>query len=126
MPKSALMLGGLVAVSLSVAACDREVGLSTDDGKAEVSAGPLYVDQEQLSTEVRDQLTKKLGTQAGPVSCPANLKPFTGETTTCTLTAPDGTYDVAVTITKVDWTGFGNFGVGNAVFDAKVADKPNA
>lgn len=125
MPRQALVFGGLVAMLLSLSACNREVSVSTDGGKAEVGAGPLFVDKEQLSREVRGQLTKQLGDRAGPVICPGNLKPFTGETTTCTMSGPDGTYDVTVTITQVDWSGMGNFGVGNALFDAKVADKPN-
>ncbi len=119
------LAGVVVAISLLTVGCGKEVSVSTDGGQASVSAGPLIVDKQQLSAEVEAQLTKKLGTQASPVTCPEDLEPDIGATTTCSMSAPDGTYAVTVTVTKVDWTGFGNFGVGNAIFDAKVADKPN-
>lgn len=106
----------IVASTLCVPACGNDVGMST---------GPLYVDRKQLSTEVQAQVTEKLGREAPPVSCPGNLEPDVGATVTCTMSGPDGSRDVTVTVTAVDWTGMGNFGVGNAQFDAKVADKPN-
>ena len=41
------------------------------------------------------------------------------------MKAPKGSYNVTVTITKLDEGVAGNFTTGNAIFDAKVADQPN-
>lgn len=120
-----LLILTAVAASLSLAACNDKSSVSTDNGNISAEAGPLAVDKDQLTHEVHAQLTQKMGKQAPPVTCPDDLKAEVGATTTCTMDGGDGTYDVTVTVTKVDWTGFGNFGVGNAEFDAKVADQPH-
>lgn len=122
---SGVVIGLVGAASLLLAACSSKVDVSTDNGNASASAGPLAVAKDLLSAEVQAQLTKKLGKQSSPVTCPEDLDADVGATTTCTMNDPKGTYNVTVTVTKVDWDGFGNFGVGNAVFDAKVADQPN-
>lgn len=124
-PAFGVVLGFVAATSLLLTACNREVQVSTDNGQVEASSGPLVVAKDLLSTEVQAQLTKKQGQQSPPVNCPNDLDAAEGAATTCLLKAPDGVYNVTVTVTKLDWTGFGNFGVGNAIFDTKVADRPN-
>jgi hypothetical protein len=119
MSRSAILSAGVVmgvvaATSLLLAACS-----------ASVTNKPMVVDKDLLSAQVQAQLTKKLGEQAPPISCPDDLAADVGATTTCLMTAPKGTYNVTVTVTDLKWTGFGNFGVGNAIFDTKVADQPN-
>lgn len=114
-----VVMGFVAATSLILAACNKE------DRAVSASSGPLQVDKDLLSAEVQAQLTKKLGEQSPPISCPDDLAADIGATTTCLMTAPKGTYNVTVTVTDLKWTGFGNFGVGNAIFDTKVADQPN-
>ena len=130
MSRSAILPAGVVfgvvaATSLLLAACNKTGSVSTEDGQVSASAGPLVVDKDLLSAEVQAQLTKKLGEQAPPINCPDDLAADVGATTTCLMRAPEGTYNVTVTVTDLNWTGFGNFGVGNAIFDTKVADQPN-
>ncbi len=117
--------GFVAAASLLLAACNGKTGISADNGSVSAEAGALVVDKGQLSSDVQAQLTQKLGKPVPTVNCPDDLDPDVGATTTCTMTDPTGIYDVTVTVTTVDWTGFGNFGVGNAQFDVKVADKPH-
>lgn len=102
----------IAAASLLLAACS-------------VSTGTLTIDKDLLSAEVQAQLTKELGTQAPTIDCPDDLEPTVGATTTCLMSAPEGTYNVTVTITKLDPGAAGNYQMGNAIFDVKVADKPN-
>lgn len=122
MSTAAQSLAGVVAAtSLLLGACGQKATVSNDSDAVDANS----VDKVLLSAEVQAQLTKQLGKQSPPINCLRNLDSYVGATTTCLMSAPDGTYDVTVTVTKVEWTGFGNFGVGNAVFDTTVADKPN-
>jgi len=109
-----LSVGVIAATSLLLAACT-----------GSVTNKPMVVDKDLLSAEVQAQLTKKLGEQAPTIDCPDDLEAEVGATATCLMRAPKGTYNVTVTVTGVDWSGYGNFGVGNALFDTKVADQPN-
>ena len=115
MSRSATLPAGVVAAtSLLLAACS-----------ASVTNKPMVVDKDLLSAQVQAQLTKKLGEQSPPINCPDGLAADVGATTTCLMKATKATYNVTVTVTGVDWSGYGNFGVGNALFDTKVADQPN-
>lgn len=121
---AAVVAGFVAAASLTLAACNRNAGVSADHGEISANIGPLVVDKDELASEVQAQLKKKLGEQT-TVNCPQDLDPEVGATTTCTMSGSKGTYDVTVTVTEVEWTGSGNFGVGNAHFDTQVADTPN-
>lgn len=90
-----------------------------------VTTQRLMIDKDLLAAEVQTQLTQQLDSQAPPISCPNDLEPKVGATTTCLMSAPSGTYNVTVTITKLDPGAAGNYQTGNAIFDAKLADKPN-
>lgn len=114
----------LAATSLLLTGCNDKASVSTDNGKVSAEAGPLEVDKDRLSSDVQSQLNQQLGERVPMVTCPNNLAADVGATTTCTMNRPDGVYNITVTVTKVDWTGFGNFGVGNAEFDTQVADQP--
>lgn len=103
---------GVLATAFSLMSCSTE-------------SDPLFVANDLLSAEVQAQLTKKLGEQSPPITCDYVLRAEIGSTTTCLMNAPKGIYNVTVTVTDLDWSGFGNFGVGNAIFDTKVADQPN-
>lgn len=119
MSSRATLAGGFVvaaAVSLLTVGCG---------GNVKAGHGALGVDKALLSTEVQAQLTKKLGRPSSPVTCPEDLDVWIGSTTTCLMTTPNGTYNVTVTVTNTNWDGTGNFGVGNAIFDTKIADQPN-
>ena len=98
--------GVVVASSLVLAACS-----------VSASVGTPTIDGSELESVVQTQLSKSVGQQAPPISCPESLEAKFGEMTTCTLTDSSGTYDVAVKVTSVD--------DGNAKFDIQVADQPN-
>ena len=105
--RSALLISSVAAASLALAACG-----------GSVSVGTQTVNQDELQTNVQEQLTKTVGKQAPPISCPDTLKAEVGATTTCTLTDSTGTYNVTVKVTSVDG--------GTALFDIRVAGKPNS
>lgn len=94
-------------------------------GACTVSTQRLMIDKDLLAAEVQTQLTQKLNSQAPAISCPDDLEPKVGATTTCLMSAPSGTYNLTVTVTKLDPGAAGNYQTGNAIFDAKLADKPN-
>ena len=121
-----VVIGFVAATSLLFAACGNDNKLTVDNGQITASYKPAVVGKDLLSAEVQAQLTKKQGQPSPPVTCPNDLHATEGASTSCFMKAPDGVYNVTVTVTKLDWTGFGNFGVGNAIFDTKVADRPNA
>jgi hypothetical protein len=104
---SALVLSSAVAASVALVACG-----------GSVSVGTPTVNKDELQTNVETQLTKAVGKQAPPITCPDTLNAEVGATTTCTLTDSTGTYDVTVKVTSVDG--------GTAKFDIQVADKPNS
>ena len=115
MSRSAILPVGVVAAtSLVLAACT-----------VHVNDRPMVIDKDLLSAQVQAQLTKELGTQAPTIDCPDDLKPDVGATTTCLMRAPKGTYNVTVTVTKLEPGAAGNYDMGNAIFDTKVADEPN-
>ena len=128
-----VVVGFVVAASMVLPACT--VGASTREGPRPGDANPVgdwdALDRDVLEAQVRSQLTKKNGQQAPPITCPDELDARIGAKTTCTMTGPEGTYSVTVTVTRVDWGNtvlddgtLGNFVAGNAEFDAIVADKP--
>ena len=104
--------GVITAVAFSLTGCTFTIG-------------PDLIDKDLLSAEVQAQLTKERSEQAPTIICPKDLEAAVGATTTCTMKAPKGSYNVTVTITKLDEGVAGNFATGNAIFDAKVADQPN-
>jgi hypothetical protein len=117
---------GLVAAAMwPLAACN-------SDAEVDVG-GPMTVNNDVLESQVRAKVAKDLGGQAPPVNCPNELDARRGATTICTMTRPDGTYNITVTVTEMDWGDVilddgspGNVDdTGNARFDVKVADKPN-
>lgn len=113
MSKAAIVSAGLiVSASFLLSACT-------------VSTGPGGVDKDLLSAEVQARLTKQFGQQAPPVSCPDQLVAEVGKTTTCSMKTDEGTYDITVKATEVDFGEPGNFDNGNVSFDVDVADKPN-
>lgn len=115
MSRSAIRPAGVVtATALFLVACTVHVEDKTE-----------AVDKDLLSAEVQAQLTKQLGTQAPTIDCPEDLTAAVGATTTCLMRAPKGTYNVTVTVTKLDGGAAGNYDMGNAIFDTKVADQPN-
>lgn len=82
------------------------------------ACGGDSIDADDLSEEVSTELGELRGVEPPDVSCPDELESEVGATTTCLLTAEDGsTIDVNVEVTEVD---------GNDVsFDIQVADAPN-
>ena len=82
----------------------------------QVSVG-ARINKEELQKQVQSELTKSVGEQAPPISCPDDLEAKVGAKTTCQLTDSSGTYDVAVDVTEVN--------NGTANFHIKVADEPN-
>ena len=104
--------GVIAAVAFSLTGCT-------------VTSGPYLIDKDLLSAQVQAQLTKERSEQAPTIDCPNDLEAAVGAMTTCLMKAPRGTYNVTVTITKLDEGVAGNFAGGNAIFDAKVADQPN-
>lgn len=114
---SARVLVGVAAgAMLSLTACNNSFTIDTTQ---------MVIDKDLLSAEVQAQLTKKLGKQAPTIDCPEALAATVGATTTCLMGAPDGNYNVTVTVTELQPGAAGNYDTGNAVFDAQVADKPN-
>ena len=104
--RAAGTLGCIAAISLVLGACS-----------ASVSVGTKTIAQDELQTEVQSQLSKTVGKQAPPITCPGDLDAKVDASTTCTLTDSGSTYDVAVKVTSVDG--------GTAKFDIQVADQPN-
>lgn len=92
-------------------------GLALASCSASVSVGTKSIDKGQLQTEVQSQLSKTVGQEAPPITCPSDLEAKVDATTTCTMNDGESTYNVAVKVTSVD--------DGNAKFDIKVADQPN-
>ena len=85
-----------------------------------------------LESQVQSQLAKNVGQPVPPISCPDELDAEVGAHTVCTFTGAEGTFNVTVTVTNIEWGNVilddgapGNFVSGNAEFDIKVADKPN-
>ncbi|GAA1903812.1 hypothetical protein GCM10009737_00610 [Nocardioides lentus] len=72
------------------------LGLLTSCGAGTVDAGTL---EEQITNEV----TEQTGEAPEGVTCPDDLEGEEGATTTCVLTATDGSeFDVAVDVTSVE------------------------
>ncbi len=105
--RKALVISSAVAASVVLAACGGSVSVGTET-----------VNQDELQTNVQEQLTKTVGKEAPPISCPDKLNAEVGATTTCTLTDSTGTYDVTVKVTSVE--------DGTAQFDIQVAARPNS
>ena len=104
------------ALAASVAAS--ALGLTLVACNASVSVGTKTVDKQELATQVQSDLSKSVGKQSPPITCPDDLQATVGASTTCLKTDDDGTtYNVAVNVTSVD--------DGIAKFDIQVADKPN-
>ena len=105
MRAAAKLIAVIVAVS-TLAACN-----------ASVSVGTKTLDKDALQSEVQSQLTKTVGEEAPPITCPGDLDAEVGESITCTLTDDTGTYDVVVTVNSIE--------NGTADLDIQVADAPN-
>ena len=103
---SATGVAAAVLASSALAACG-----------GSVSVGTPTVNKDELQTNVQTQLTKSVGKQAPPITCPKTLDAKVGATTICTLTDSAGTYNVTVKVTSVSG--------GTAKFDVQVANKPN-
>ena len=128
-----ILVGLVAATSLLLAACsassedvNESCGAIAKDGAGD------RIDKCVLEAQVQSQLTKKTGEQVPPINCPDELDAEVGAMTICTFTGAEGTFDVTVTVTSVDWGDMilddgtqGNFVSGNAKFDLKVADEPN-
>ena len=106
--RAATTIGCIATASLVLGACS-----------ASVSVGTKTIAKDELQTEVQSQLSKTVGKEAPPITCPGDLEAKVDATTTCTLTDSAGTYDVAVKVTSVDG------GTGTAKFDIQVAEQPN-
>ena len=104
--RAATTIGCIAAASLVLGACSASVGVGTKT-----------IAKDELQTEVQSQLSKTVGKEAPPITCPGDLESKVDATTTCTLTDSGGTYDVAVKVTSVDG--------GTAKFDIQVAEQPN-
>lgn len=128
-----VVLGIIVATSPFLAACSVKTQESTEScGPVEPKAGWNGLDQCVLESQVQSQLAKQVGQSVPPISCPDELDAEVGASTVCTFTGAEGTFNVTVTVTSIDWGKVilddgspGNFVSGNAEFDLKVADKPN-
>lgn len=123
----------IVAASPLLAAC------SAPTQESNQGCGPVVpngewdgLDRCVLESQVQSQLAKQVGQSVPPITCPNELDANLGASTVCTFTGAEGTFNVTVTITDIDWGKTtlddgspGNFVSGNARFDLKVADKPN-
>ena len=107
MNAAAKLISVIVAVS-TLAACNASV---------DVGVGTKTLDKDALQSEVQSQLTKTVGEEAPPITCPGDLDAEVGESITCTLTDDTGTYDVVVTVNSIE--------NGTADLDIQVADAPN-
>ena len=128
-----VVVGIIAALSLSVAGCDATSETVTETCDQPASGGAWNrLDKCVLESQVQSQLSKEVGQQVPPITCPDEIDADVGATTTCTFTGAEGTFNVTVTVTKVQWgetilddKSPGNFVSGNAEFDLKVADNPN-
>ena len=128
-----VVIGIIAATSLSLTACSVKTQMVTEScGPVQKKASWDGLDRCVLESQVRSQLAKKVGHSVTPVSCPDPLKAEVGSSTICTFTGAEGTSNVTVTVTSIDWGEMilddgspGNFVSGNAEFDLTVADKPN-
>lgn len=78
--------------------------------------GSSTVAGEDLAEQVSSQLAEQVGQEPDSVDCPEDLDAEEGATTSCTLTAGEATYDVAIEVTSVD--------DDQVSFDIAVADQP--
>ncbi len=130
---AAVALGIITAASPLVAACSVTTQESTGGCGPVVPNGAWDgLDRCVLESQVQSQLSKQVGQSVPPISCPNELDAELGANTVCTFTGAEGTFNVTVTVTNIDWGKVvmddgspGNFVSGNAEFDLKVADKPN-
>ena len=84
---------------------------------AACSSGTPTVDKDDLAKQVSDKLAASVGQTPKSVECPDDLVGKVGTTTTCTLTAEDGTtFGVTVTVTGVDGS--------DVSYDAQVDQTP--
>jgi hypothetical protein len=126
-------VGFIAGTSLLLAACGATFETVTETCDQPVSGGAWNrLDKCVLESQVQSQLSKEVGQQVPPITCPDEIDAEVGATTTCTFTGAEGTFNVTVTVTDVQWGEMtlgdnspGNFSSGNAEFDLKVADKPN-
>lgn len=125
-------MGIIATAPLLLAACNVKTQTYTDNcGPVEPKAGWNGLDKCVLESQVQSQLAKQLGQSVPPVSCPDELDANPGAQTVCTFTNTEGTFDVTVTVTSIDWGKVimddgtpGNFVSGNAELNLDVADKP--
>ena len=128
-----VVVGFLAATSLLLSACSATTQTATETCDQPASGGEWNrLDKCVLESQVQSQLSKQVGQQVPPITCPDEIDAEIGATTTCTFTGAEGTFNVTVTVTRVEWGEMipdgnspGNFVSGNAEFDLKVADKPN-
>jgi hypothetical protein len=133
MRPTGVVLGVIVAISPLLAACSVKTQESTEScGPVEPKGAWDGLDKCVLESQVQSQLAKEVGQSVPPISCPDELDANLGASTVCTFTGAEGTFNVTVTVTSIDWGKVvmddgspGNFVSGNAEFDLKVADKPN-
>ena len=128
-----VVLGIVAATSTLLAACKVTTEESTQScGPIEPKGAWNALDRCVLESQVQSQLSKEVGQSVPAVSCPDELDANLGANTVCTFTGAEGTFNVTVTVTDIEWgkvimddESQGNFVSGNAKFDLKVADKPN-
>jgi hypothetical protein len=92
------VLGVIGCAALLLAACTQEVA------------------REQVEKGAQESLTRTVGKQAPPISCPAGLKGTVGATLTCTMTLDGKPYDVAIKVNSVEGT--------KVKYDVEVAKQP--
>ncbi len=81
-----------------------------------MSVGQKAVDEQQVETVSRQQLSKSVGQESPAIDCPDDLKGEVGATMTCTIKLGGKPYDVFLKVTDVQ---------GKDVnWDVKVASKP--
>jgi len=138
MPRSVFRPGGvgigiIAAAPLLLAGCYASMETSTGNcGSAKSKSAWNSMDTCVLEGQVQSQVFKQLGRSVPPISCPNGLNADVGAQTVCTFTDTDGTFNVTVTVTAIDWGKTvlddgtpGNFVSGNAKLNVDVADKPN-
>lgn len=119
--KSTAVLAGIATAALLLAGCH-----------GQVTVGSMTVNNDVLASQVQAKLARDRGGPPPQVVCPGKLDATAGATTTCTMTDAKGSYDVVVTVTRMEFGDVilddnspGNVDdVGNAYFDIKVVDKP--
>lgn len=84
--------------------------------------GPDVVSRAEVEKQTQEGLTKSVGQQAPPASCPDELKAEVGASTRCTMDFPEGKrLGITVKVDKVD----GNRVEFDIEADQKLTDTPD-